>query len=42
LNEKAPPHVKEKYKSLIQILAPHKFWETQPIMNLRKKDLKKG
>ena len=42
LNEKAPPHIKERYKALMEVLKPHKFWETQPIINLRKKDTKKG
>jgi glycylpeptide N-tetradecanoyltransferase len=41
-NPKAPYHIKEKYKSLVDVLKPHKFWETQPIMNLRKKDAKRG
>ena len=37
------PHVSEKFRVCAKLLqSEHKFWETMPIMNLRRKDDKKG
>lgn len=41
-DKETPYSQREKYKHLAKVIAPHKYWDTQPLMTLKGKNPKEG